>query len=186
VCFYLRIITDKESRVDEYLSQRSQVVDSSDEASSEDSDTESECDDSDNNADSNDNDSIAPPRRLRKNTHVDKIKDTRELFTWKEDQKALAMQIWLTLDNSDRAAQTSTLLNSLASFILIGYSNDEMSSSLMQYLAVLGIDIQTNRLRTAKNYSYILAGVTYCTRVLAVEKLLPAAGREEQTEEERD
>jgi hypothetical protein len=61
-----------------------------------------------------------------------------------------------------------------------------MSSGLMQYLAVLGIDTQTNRLRTAKNYSYILAGVAYCTRVLAVEKLLPAAGREEQTEEERN
>jgi hypothetical protein len=56
----------------------------------------------------------------------------------------------------------------------------------MQYLAVLGIDTQINRLRTTKNYSYILAGVTYCTRVLAVEKLLPAAEREEQTEEERD
>jgi hypothetical protein len=47
VCFYLRIIADEESRVDEYLSQRSQVVDSSDEASSEDSGTESEYDDSD-------------------------------------------------------------------------------------------------------------------------------------------
>jgi hypothetical protein len=49
----------------------------------------------------------------------------------------------------------------------------------MQYLAILGIDTQTNRLRTAKNYSYILASVTYCTRVLAIEKLLPAAEREE-------
>jgi hypothetical protein len=54
----------------------------------------------------------------------------------------------------------------------------------MQYLAILGIDTQINRLRTAKNYSYILAGVVYCTRVLAVEKLLPAAGRKEQIEEE--
>jgi hypothetical protein len=61
-----------------------------------------------------------------------------------------------------------------------------MLSSLIQYLAVLGIDTQTNRLRTAKNYSYILASVIYCTRVLAIEKLLPVVGREEQTEEERD
>jgi hypothetical protein len=81
--FYLRIIADKESRVDKYLSQRSQVVNSSDEISSEDSGTESEYDnsDKDNNADSTDNNSITPPRRLRKNTQIDKIKDTRELFT---------------------------------------------------------------------------------------------------------
>lgn len=56
----------------------------------------------------------------------------------------------------------------------------------MQYLSVLGIDTQTNRLRTAKNYSYMLTGIVYCTRVLAVEKLLPAAQRDEQTEAERD
>lgn len=56
----------------------------------------------------------------------------------------------------------------------------------MQYLAVLGIDTQTDRLRTAKNYSYMLAGVVYCTRVLAVEKLLPAAQRDKQTEEDQD
>jgi hypothetical protein len=48
--------------VDEYLSQGSLVVDSSDKASSEDSSIESEYDDSnkDNNAGSIDNDSIAP------------------------------------------------------------------------------------------------------------------------------
>jgi hypothetical protein len=41
-------------------------------------------------------------------------------------------------------------------------------------------------LRTTKNYSYILAGVIYYTRVLAVEKLLLVVEREEQIEEERD
>jgi hypothetical protein len=56
----------------------------------------------------------------------------------------------------------------------------------VQYLAVLGIDTQTNRLRTAKNYLYILARVVYCARVLSVEKLLPAAQRDKQTEAERD
>jgi hypothetical protein len=55
------------------------------------------------------------------------------------------------------------LLNSLASFILTSYSNNKFSSSLMQYLTVLGIDTQTNRLCTAKNYLYMLAEVAYCT-----------------------
>jgi hypothetical protein len=129
VCFYLRIIADEERRVDEFLSQGSQLVDSGDEESSEDSSTESEY-----------NDSIAPPRTPRKNTQVDKLKDARELFTWKGDQKALAMQLWLTLDDSDATAQTSALLDSLTSFILTGYGNDAMSTGLVQYLAVLGID----------------------------------------------
>jgi hypothetical protein len=78
------------------------------------------------------------------------------------------------------------LLNLLASFILTSYGNDEFSSGLMQYLTVLGIDMQMNRLRTAKNYLYMLAGVAYCTWVLAVEKILPAAGCDNQTEEDCD
>jgi hypothetical protein len=41
-------------------------------------------------------------------------------------------------------------------------------------------------LRTTKNYTYMLAGVVYCVRVLAVEKLLLAAHREEQTDEDRE
>ena len=188
VCFYLRIIADEERRVDDFLSQQSGVDDSSDRASSEESSTESEYDDSDkdNKAGSTDNDSIAPARTPRKNTQVDKLKDARELFRWKGDQKALAMQLWLMLDDGDATAQIRALLESLTSFMLTDYGNNELSTGLMQYLAVLGIDTQTNRLRTAKNYSYMLAGVVYCTRVLAVEKLLPAAERDNQSEEDRD
>jgi hypothetical protein len=82
VCFYLRIIVDKESQVDEYLSQRDQVVNSSEELSGEDAGTESEYDNSnkDNDAGSTDNDSVAPLRQPRKNVQVNKIKDARELF----------------------------------------------------------------------------------------------------------
>ena len=69
-------------------------------------------------------------------------------------------------------------------FILTGYGSDKFSSGLVQYLAVLGIDTQTNRLRTAKNFSYMLASVVYCVRVLAAEKILPAAERNNQTEED--
>ena len=56
----------------------------------------------------------------------------------------------------------------------------------MQYLAVLGINTQTNCLRTAKNFSYMLASVVYCVRVLAAEKILLAAEREDQTEADRE
>ncbi|CAE7173591.1 RecQ family helicase [Pyrenophora teres f. teres] len=183
VCFYLRLIADEESRMNAYLARRDRAVDS---ASDEDAGTDSEYDDEDA-ASSNDNDSVTPQRRIRRTAPADKMKDARELFTWKGDQKALARELWLTLGSGDEEAfQTTALLNSLASFILTGYGSDEFSSGLVQYLGVLGIDTQTNRLRTAKNYSYMLAGVVYCVRVLAVEKLLPAVERDEETEEDRD
>jgi hypothetical protein len=71
-------------------------------------------------------------------------------------------------------------------FILISYSNKALSSSLVQFLAVLGINIETKRLCTAKNYLYMLAGMVYCAWVLGVEKLLPAAERDEQTKDNCD
>jgi hypothetical protein len=51
---------------------------------------------------------------------------------------------------------------------------------------VLGINAEIDCLRTAKNYSYMLAGVVYCMRVLGLEKLLLAAQRDEQTNEDRE
>jgi hypothetical protein len=52
---------------------------------------------------------------------------------------------------------------------------------LLYFLAVLGINSEIDRLRTAKNYLYILTSVVYYVRVLAVEKLLPAVQRNKQT-----
>ena len=42
------------------------------------------------------------------------------------------------------------------------------------------------RLRTANDYSYVLAGLVYDIRVLAVEYLLPSQERKEQSEAEID
>jgi hypothetical protein len=49
----------------------------------------------------------------------------------------------------------------------------------VQFLAVLGIDREIGRLRTAKNYSFMLAGMVYGVRVLSIKKLLPADRRDE-------
>jgi hypothetical protein len=38
----------------------------------------------------------------------------------------------------------------------------------------------------AYNYSYLLAAVVSCTRVLSVERLLLSASRDEQTDEDRE
>ena len=72
-----------------------------------------------------------------------------------------------------------------ASFIFQSISNNPFDSGLVHFLAVLGIDEDLKRLRTANDFSFMLAGVVYCVRVLAVESLLPSAEREEQGDTER-
>lgn len=175
-------------RVEKYLSQRDQVVDSSEKLRSKDTSTKSEYEDSDNNnsANSTNNDSVVLQRQPRKKAQVDKIKNARKLFSQKNNQKALAIQLQLALDSSNQEAQIDILLDSLSSFVLTSYSNRALLSSLVQFLTILGIDTETKRLRTAKNYSYMLARLVYCVRVLRAKKLLPAVGRESQIEEDRD
>ena len=89
-------------------------------------------------------------------------------------------------DTAQREAQLEVLLDMLAAFFFTVTGDKPFSSGFVHFLAVLGIDSDTNRLRTAKNYSYILAGVVYCMRVLSVEYLLPSASRDEQTDEDRE
>jgi hypothetical protein len=64
------------------------------------------------------------------------------------------------------------------------YNNVLLSYRLIQFLAVLGINLDIGCLRTAKNYLYMLAGIVYCVRVLGVEKLLLLGQRSEQTVED--
>jgi hypothetical protein len=77
------------------------------------------------------------------------------------------------------------LLASLSSFIFTVYDDVPLSCRLIQFLAVLGINSDIGRLRNAKNYSYILAGIVYCVRVLGVKKLLLLAQRTKQTVKDR-
>jgi hypothetical protein len=73
------------------------------------------------------------------------------------------------------------LLDTLTAFFFALTSGKPLSNGLVHFLAVLGIDTELGRLRTAKNYLYMLAGVVYCVCVLSVEKLLLSACRDEQT-----
>jgi hypothetical protein len=59
------------------------------------------------------------------------------------------------------------------------YLREPLLCRFVQFLAILGINGEMGRLRTAKNYSFMLAGVVYCVRVLGIEKLLLAGGRDD-------
>jgi hypothetical protein len=114
------------------------------------------------------------------------IKDARELFEWTSNQKSHAIRLWDALDSSDRAGQMEALLALISSFIFTKYYPVALSTSLVQFLAVLGIDSEMARLQTAKNYLYMLAGTVYCMQVIALKKLLPASQRKTQTIDSRN
>jgi len=104
------------------------------------------------------------------------MKDGRELFTWQRSQGILALTLWNSLDmdiskdnKAQHNAQLKALLDALTSFMLVSTGDMLFENGLLHFLAVLSIDASTHRLRTAKNYSYIIAGVVYCIRVLCVE-----------------
>ncbi|KIV98766.1 uncharacterized protein PV09_09464 [Verruconis gallopava] len=160
ICYVLCLIEDKQTRpVDESDSSSDSDSEysqtSSDEGESEEADTK------------------------------DTFKDARELFPWRGSQKELARELWVLLEGNDEKAQVALLLRLLAAFIFEGTGDDPFSSGLIHYVAVLGIDAEMNRLRTARNYSYMLAGMVYCTRVIAVEVLLPSAERQQQSDDDR-
>ncbi|KAL2350057.1 hypothetical protein BJ546DRAFT_810284, partial [Cryomyces antarcticus] len=113
------------------------------------------------------------------------LSDARKLFIWQGDQKKLAEEMWQSLALDDEEMQVEKMLELLSSFIFQTVGDRPFSSPLVHFLAVLGIDEEMNRLRTADNYSYMLVGVVYCVRALGVEGLLPSAQRDEQGETER-
>jgi hypothetical protein len=53
---------------------------------------------------------------------------------------------------------------------------------ILHFLAILGIDLQARQLRSANDFSYILASILYCICVIAVEAILPSDKREVQND----
>lgn len=76
------------------------------------------------------------------------------------------------------------LLDFYESLIFQGVRRDVFKSAILHFLAVLGIDEEINQLRQANDFSYMLASIVYCVRVLAVEIILPSTEREDQNEED--
>lgn len=171
VCYLLRIVADEEQR----------AIGREDDGSG--SGSEDDDDDDDCSGESSTSEAVGRSHRRRE---PDLFKDARELFPWKGGQKALARELWAALDGESENRQLDALLRVLSSFIFESTGDNPFSSGLVHFLAVLGIDKDMGRLRTAKNYSYMLAGVVYCTRVIAAEALLPSTTRKEQGDDDRE
>ena len=175
VCFYLRVLGDEEQRI---IRATQQQVDS-------DSSSDSEEDSSDGENSKGGSEALQPRRTTRRQGPADRMKDARELFTFTTEQRRCAIRLWVALDGDDRGAQMEALLASISSFIFVTYHPVPLCTGLVQFLAVLGIDPEMARLRTAKNYSYMLAGMVYCTRVIATSHLLPNSQHDTEKEQDR-
>jgi len=109
------------------------------------------------------------------------FKDARRLLVWKGEQKALAEQFRVAIQQGwGEEQQQAALLSLFESIIFQEVGGDPFKSVLMHFCAVLGINEELLRLRPGNNYLYMLAGIVYYVRVLAVEVLLPSAERDSQ------
>ena len=115
----------------------------------------------------------------------DEMYDARRLFPWREGQKLRARRLLRSIESNESIEEQMLALVKLSqTFIFQKVYADVFQSPLLHFLAVLGVDAENNRLRTGNDFSYMLAGVVYCTRVMALEILLPGEQRQGQGEVE--
>jgi hypothetical protein len=67
---------------------------------------------------------------------------------------------------------TRSLLDLSATFIFQKVYHQPFESPMLHFMAILGIDADNSRLRTGNDYSYMLARLLYCTRVIGLELML--------------
>lgn len=110
--------------------------------------------------------------------------DAQQLFPWQPGQKILLQRLYDAATDSDEtdAERADLLLQFFRNVIFFKIGQNQFSSSLVHFAAVLGINPDTRRLRPATDYSSILAGMVYCIRIFAVEILFPHEQRQSEAQ----
>jgi superfamily II DNA/RNA helicase len=119
-------------------------------------------------------------------THkVDTMKDARRLYPWPSGLYELVGRLWRALSPSCRTGSPEMVMLQFFRHVLFQHVRvNVFESPLLHFLAVLGIDEDTHRLREGNDFSYMLAGIVYCCRVLGVEIILPKTFRRGETAED--
>lgn len=108
-------------------------------------------------------------------------------FRFIEAQQASLEQLWDHVRSDgwpDRLLQEE-LLQVSASFWMQQLSGDPFDSPLWHFVAILGIDGESEQLRPAHLFTYVLAGLVYTGRVLLGEWALPMETRSAMTNPEQ-
>ncbi|KAK0926478.1 hypothetical protein LTR29_017851 [Friedmanniomyces endolithicus] len=111
----------------------------------------------------------------------DKMRDARRLFPWRAGQRERAERLLSGVETGAESVMQA-LLDFSETFIFHKVYHKPFESPMLHFMAILGIDEENDRLRTANDYSYMLAGLMYCTRVVGLELLLPSERRSSQGE----
>jgi hypothetical protein len=140
--------------------------------------------DSSSEGESGDEEKASTPPNQRE---TDTMKDARRLFVWSDRQLQLMAELHAQLqadgDEVDDESHVEMMLALCGSFILVTFPASEFTCGLVHFVAILGIDGENNRLRRQSDFTYMLAGMVYCVRVLAAEILLPSGQRDEQAKD---
>ena len=182
----MRVLQSQNSGQDEH-GRQDENSNNDDYGSDDDSEGSDSVDGIDDTADSSDLENAQGNGNTGAESAVsDTMKDARRLFPWHGEQKCLAEKLLQLLQApySDEEAKVEALLRLSESFIFVTVRGNVFISALLHFLAVLGIDEDSGRLREANDFSYLLAGVVYCVRAISIEAILPSAEREQQDEED--
>jgi hypothetical protein len=174
ICYSLRVA---QSEQQQQAVDPSQLENETDGGNEEEEESRAEDDDATDEEDEDDGDTSSPIV-LR-----DKLKDARRLYPWRDGQKEQAIQLLKAVE-SDGGVAADAILSFSMSFIFHKVYHKPFESPMLHFMAVLGIDEENNRLKEANDYSYMLAGLVYCTRVIGLEILLPSKSRTRQADAE--
>jgi superfamily II DNA or RNA helicase len=118
---------------------------------------------------------------------VDTMKDARRLYPWQSGLREIVARLWRALSPSGGLESPQHVILEFFRHVLFQHIRvNVFESPLIHFLAVLGIDEDTCRLREGNDFSYMLAGLVYCSRVLGVEIILPKMLRKTETQEDDD
>ncbi|KAG6019369.1 hypothetical protein E4U40_007082 [Claviceps sp. LM458 group G5] len=108
----------------------------------------------------------------------DRMRDARRLFPWIDETRDKTRTILHSVA-CGRGVKDS-ILEFSRSLIMQHLYTSEFVSPVVHFMAILGINPEHGTLREAQDYSYMLAGLVYCVRVISLELLLPSKDREIQ------
>lgn len=119
----------------------------------------------------------------RTEQQAEQLESIARLFPWHSLQKRAAERLWKLITSADASSSESTarqrtyVLRLSQALICQQVYHQPFHSSLIHFLAALGVYAETSRLRTAAQFSSTLSSLIYCVRVLSIELCLPASGR---------
>jgi hypothetical protein len=113
--------------------------------------------------------------------------DIARLFPWHGRQRQAARRLWRIVSRKGERESADTAQEARKHVLQLSQElfcqdvcHRPFESGLVHFLAALGINPDTLRLRTAPEYSSLLGSLVYCVRVLAAKAFLPYKQREEQ------